>query len=104
MNGAERPGGGAHEAFIDGRGAARLRCCDARTLRLNAEGDESAGGMRYMRPALIVLAAGVATALAIGAAGNAAEDNNPTVDGSGPGDADDTCYDLGPGINGCVGG
>lgn len=75
---------------VGGDGGLRLMGLplNAQSLGLNAAGGESGGGS-FLKPVLIVLAAGAATALAIGAAGDAAEDNNPSVNQ--PGEDTDVC-------------
>lgn len=75
----------------------------AQALGLNADG-EDAGGARFMRPALIVLAAGAAAALVISAAGDAAEDNNPTVNPTPEGGDGSRIDGVGPDGVACVNG
>jgi hypothetical protein len=69
---------------------------NAQTLGLNADGDSE--GMVFLKPALIVLAVGAAGALVIGAAGDAARDNNPTVGPTPGGGGDDSGGDDNTGL------
>ncbi|MFA5941329.1 MAG: hypothetical protein WC809_18400 [Sinimarinibacterium sp.] len=72
---------------------------NAQSLGLNASDGEASGGS-FLKPVLIVLAAGVATALVIGSAGDAAEDNNPAVNVNGSGNGDGGDGDGGGGTTG----
>ncbi|MFA5941328.1 MAG: hypothetical protein WC809_18395 [Sinimarinibacterium sp.] len=63
---------------------------NAHALGLNADDGESSGGS-FLKPVLIVLAAGAATALVIGASGDAAEDNDPPITPTGPGEGGVFC-------------
>lgn len=77
---------------------------NAQSLGLNADEGESHGGS-FLKPVLIVLAAGAATALVISSAGDAAEDNNPSVNPTpGGGDGGTTVDGVGPDGAGCVNG
>ncbi|WP_370305868.1 hypothetical protein [Sinimarinibacterium flocculans] len=85
---------------------------DLRLMGLSLGADssqaEDSSGNWGTRIGMIALGLGAALALVVYAVGDAVEDSNPTVQGNGdndsPGDADDRCFDLPLGINGCLGG